>query len=98
MKIDDEHHLYAYARELGDQTVYVVLNRSDENTTAEIPVTGSQTSFIDWLNPADANLNITDSSRPTISAKMDAKELQADHGVLSIPMTPYEATVLAKKD
>ena len=84
--------MFAFARELNDQHVYVVLNRSDQAQSVEIPVKGG--SFVDWLNPEQAVLTAADGKLPTVSIAKDAKKLAATGGVLKIDMKPYTAAVL----
>jgi cyclomaltodextrinase / maltogenic alpha-amylase / neopullulanase len=77
VKIDDAAGVYAFARDLNDQTVYVVLNRSNRQQTVPLPISNKTGRFIDVMNATDT------------------RTLTVKDGMLSLPMTPYQAMLLA---
>ena len=100
VKIDDSRSAYAFARDLKDQTVYILLNRSPQENTVEIPVGGDgNRRFLDWLNPSQASLtsakDTNPASRPTIGPARNASAIQSDHGILAIPLKAYGAAILS---
>src|SRR5205814_8239958 len=63
---DDAHGIYSFARELGDEHVYVVLNRSPREQTAKLPVQGER--FIDWLDQSHPKI-LARSGEATVALK-----------------------------
>src|ERR1022692_770199 len=53
---DDARNLLVYSRDLGDDRVYVVVNRSADPQSADLRIGPPKTDFsmIDWLDPAEA--------------------------------------------
>jgi glycosidase len=47
--IDDGRGEYAFARDLGDQHVYIVLNHADHEQTVEFKAAEHDAKFVDWL-------------------------------------------------
>ena len=91
--MDDAKGVFSFARDLGDQSVYVVVNRSDKPQTVQIPVKSG--SFVDWMDSAQVKLVTADSALPTVMMSKDAKKLAAVDGMLKIEMKPYQAAVLS---
>jgi cyclomaltodextrinase / maltogenic alpha-amylase / neopullulanase len=93
VKMDDEHGMYAFARELGPETVYVIINRSPSYQSIELPI-AADGAYVDWLDPSQAELKAGD-DRPTVSEVAGAKHMQADHGTLTIALPRYGTAVLS---
>ena len=50
--VDDDRGVYAFARELGDDVAYVVVNRSDSERQITVPAEGLDgKKLVDWLDP-----------------------------------------------
>lgn len=98
---DDENNLLAYRRSLGDQHVYVVLNRSDREQELQLPLAGEDADrpLIDWLNPEHARLDPPDTAaspltRPTVTP-LDGARVMPDRGAVTIRLAPYGSAVLS---
>jgi glycosidase len=93
--IDDERGVYAFVRELGDERVYVVINRSDKPATVEVPIEAK--SFVNWM---DAAHQVTEAhrddptGRPQISPSADAPGPLTRGGKAVIDLKPYGTAVL----
>jgi glycosidase len=92
VKMDDERGIFAFARELNDQRVYVVINRSAQAQSVEIPVKGD--SFVDWMSPAQVELATADGRLPTVSLSKEAKKFSAVNGSLTVELKPFGTSVL----
>jgi cyclomaltodextrinase / maltogenic alpha-amylase / neopullulanase len=95
--IDDAHGVYAFARELDQKTVSVVLNRSDKPVKLRVPVTANL--VFDWMDseqmetlPADLNQS---NSRPGLRPKTTAHGLAAKDGVVQLELGAYGTAILA---
>jgi glycosidase len=95
--IDDARGVYAFVRELSNEQVYVLLNRSNRPTVVEVPIEARDGNVFlqNWMDPDQAELteaaNAPD-GRPSIVAKPGARvhELLP----LKLRMNPYETAVL----
>jgi glycosidase len=93
---DDEHGVYAFARDLGGRHAYVVLNRSNEDRTIAVNVAGDgQSKLLDWLDPAQVSLTVSDQDRPTIEMKPDAAGIPLANGKFTITLKPFASAVLS---
>lgn len=94
--VDDANGVLAFARDKGDETVIVVINRSDKSVSVEVPVKdGSQ--LINYMSDSaivSFDDNKTD-ARPTIKAKDGATRLVAENGKLKVELGAYETAILA---
>lgn len=98
VRIDDARGTYVFARDLGDQHVYVVLNHSARKQTVEFKAADRDTAFVDWMSAAQADVKNTSSEdRPTVELNPSANPLNAPNGVLAVPMQPWGAAVLTEK-
>jgi cyclomaltodextrinase / maltogenic alpha-amylase / neopullulanase len=96
--IDDKHSLYAFARELNHQAVYVVMNRSEKSVRTKVPV-DSKSIFVDWLDPQQTEIMPADAAlptnRPTIAAKSNLYTITANDGVIQLELGAYDTAILA---
>jgi glycosidase len=95
--IEDDNGVYAFARDLKGQHVYVALNRSDAPHTIKLKVDANG-SYVNWLDPAMAEVNppAGDSDRPTVAARTDAKLLDATGNEVMIELKPFSTAVISK--
>jgi glycosidase len=92
--IDDDRGVYAFVRELGEERVYVVLNRSDKPATVVVPIDAK--SFINWMDPAhqvSAAQGNDLKARPTIEASVDAPAPITREGKATLDLKPYSTAV-----
>ena len=97
--VDDERSIYAFARELDGKTVYVVLNRSKAEQSADLPIEGNP-NLIDWLNAPDVEwrpLPDSPTARPSLVVE-GAKTMSPTGGKLSVQLKPYGTMILAEKN
>jgi glycosidase len=97
IKTDDAAGVIAFARESGDQQVYVVLNRSASARDVQVPVSSSGKMFVNWIDPAQADLVLYSdtNSRPTL-APAKSKLHEARDGSLLLRLSPFEIAVLSE--
>ncbi|WP_428940733.1 alpha-amylase family glycosyl hydrolase [Fontivita pretiosa] len=95
--IDDRQGVLGFTRQVGDDCVYVVLNRSDKPARVNVPVEAGH-SFIDWMNPAHAELKLPadGNDRPTIAPKPGATPLSTDPDgkTVVVELDPYDTAIL----
>jgi len=95
--IDDRQGVLGFARELEDQRVCVVLNRSDKPVRVEVPVQAAQ-HLIDWMDPAQAELKLPPDGddRPTIAPRRGATPLSSGPGgrTVVVELDPYDTAIL----
>lgn len=96
VKIDDEANVYAFAREQGDQRVYVVLNRSDKERRIDLDGIDKG----DYLNYADAQSVVVvegkgAGDRPTL--KVEGKPQPVADGKLSVTLPASGVAIFATK-
>jgi hypothetical protein len=93
--IDDQHGVYVYARDLGDQHAYIVLNRSSKERTIEVPIDlANGTKLINYLDPKQADLKESENDRPVIEVKSDAHLAAVNGGKFTITLKPFTTAVL----
>ncbi|HRK30457.1 MAG TPA: alpha-amylase family glycosyl hydrolase [Tepidisphaeraceae bacterium] len=95
--VDDDAGVIAYAREKGDEAVYVVINRSNQPTTVQLPVANGRRLF-DYLSES-AKVSFEDdgaASRPTISVASDAKPFVVTEGNVRVELPTYGTAILAE--
>ena len=93
--IDDANNVIAFARQLGDASVCVAINRSDHEQTIDVPVSRSG-DYLDWLDPAQVALKATDNDRPTVEPTGGTMKYTAKDGVVTVTLKPFGAAVIAK--
>ena len=99
--IDDDHGVYAFKREDGAQTAYVVINRSDRAVRITIPVNLGQPNakYVDWLNPSQTRLVPAalgqPQSRPSLQIRWSAQLQRPDQNTLRISLPAYGTAILA---
>lgn len=96
---DDKTGVLAYARDLDNQHVYVVLNRSAEVRTIELELAEGDrgVEMIDWLDPAQAKVRggrvDAPAGRPRLVPVEGAG--RAAGPVVAVELGPYESAVLS---
>jgi len=99
---DDPRQLLVYSRDLGDDHVYVLVNRSADQESVDLRIGPPDTDFsmIDWLDPdeaivQDAPAGVPD-GRPLIQAISGAKPaVVSHHGKATVSLKPWGTMILA---
>jgi cyclomaltodextrinase / maltogenic alpha-amylase / neopullulanase len=101
--IDDGRSIYGFVRNLPDQQVYVVLNRSDSEQAIEFDVDepDSQARLINWLNSEQVNMvppadDAAPDARPTLRVAPDAEGLNIADGTATITLPPYGTAIISR--
>jgi glycosidase len=92
--IDDARNIYAFARELDQKVVYVVINRNDSPATVELPVNGV-TGFIDWMDAESVEVKQDSGARPAPSPRSGARQISSNGGKLTVELKPFGTAILA---
>ena len=102
---DDEKGVYAFSRDLGDDHVCVIVNRSPYGRVARFGFgpRDRNVALIDWLDPREARLYNASAGepdgRPTITAVRGAASgTVARHGIVSVVLQPWGAMILSTSD
>ncbi len=95
--IDDNRDVYAFVRELGNERVYVVMNRSEKPATVEVPV-ASGDRFVNWMDPAQVTVLVPaqDWGTARVIHPPDAPQVHASDGTIKIELKPHGTAVLAE--
>jgi glycosidase len=96
---DDSRGVLTFSRELGDDRVHVVINRSPR-TQAVAVTAGDATAkpMVDWANTDNVSLVPASSEsdgRPTLKLKQGIRPLEASSGAYKVNVPPYGVAVLA---
>jgi glycosidase len=102
---DNEKGVYAFSRDLGDDHICVVVNRSPYGHTERL-IFGPRdrnVALIDWLNRRETHLSSAPpgdaDGRPTITAiEGAAPGAIARHGVINVALGPWGAMILSTPD
>lgn len=100
--LDDAEGVFAFARELDGQTVYVVINRIEVDSEIDLPLAAGENSpLFNWLDMNSTELNASvdakADARPTIGIKPDALEYEPVDGRLRLHLPPFGSMILAPK-
>ena len=101
---DDAHNVLVYSRDLGDEHVYVLVNRSDEARPVDLSIAPADktTYLIDWLDVTQAAVHYAPdeaTDRPQIQPVPGAVPAVVTHnGVASINLKPWGTMILAPAD
>jgi glycosidase len=102
---DDAQGVYAFSRDLGNDHICVIVNRSDEERTEQLKFgpADKDADLINWLDPSEANLSDLapdqPDSRPTITAIDGAAPAAiAHHGSVTVTLKPWDAMILSTPD
>jgi glycosidase len=96
---DDRTGVLAFARELGDQHVYVVINRSGAERTVKVPVGGTKNgaNWVDWLNTSHMALTdpptSADDGRPTLKPRPGTRRLTPKDGAIELRLPAYGSAI-----
>jgi cyclomaltodextrinase len=97
----DARNILVYSRDLGDDHVYVLVNRSNESQSVDLPTapTDANARLIDWLDKTQAVVRPappTADGRPRIEAMSGASPAAVVHnGHVLVHLKPWGAMVLA---
>jgi glycosidase len=98
---DDATGVYAFARELGDEHAYVVLNRSGESRDISVPfgsinaaAAAAGRTFTDWLDPAHAELAAGGDGRPVLRPRPGARRISVTDATIRLRLPPYGSALL----
>jgi hypothetical protein len=99
---DDARNILVYSRDLGDTHVYVLVNRSGDMQSVDLPIgpATADSGMIDWLDPAqtvvqNASANARD-GRPQIQTVPNAKPAVMSHnGKATVSLKPWGTMILA---
>ncbi len=94
LTIDDAAGVLAFARAVGDDVVYVALNRSNEKRTIELDLPDA--TYVNYVEPSVGIVQLNN-SLPIPMVKNDAG-VKPSGGKLSLTLEPYGIAVLAKKN
>ena len=96
--IDDERGVYGFVRELGDERVYVVLNRGNKGASIEVAVHESELALVDWMDPAQATVVVPaqDWGQTHAIHPPDATPTRSTNGKVTLQLKPYGTAVLAR--
>ena len=99
---DDARNILAYSRDLGEDHVYVLVNRSATAQTADLPIgpPDADSAMIDWLDPSQAAVRNAPAGvrdgRPGIQAVPGARpSVVSRHGKASVSLKPWGTMILA---
>jgi glycosidase len=101
---DDARNILAYSRDLGDDHVYVLVNRSNEAQSVDLSTVPNDTDvrLINWLDETQAVVraaSATADGRPQIEAIPGATPAAVVHsGHALVNLKPWAAMVLAPAD
>ena len=94
---EDKTGIYGFERELGEERVYVVVNRSGEKRTVKVPVQ-EKGPVVDWLNANEVDLRSeSPEDRLKLSLRKSAHGLAVRDGACEMTMEPWETAILTKK-
>jgi len=94
---EDDRGVYVFARELGDDVAYVVVNRSNQQRKIDVAAEGLDgKKLVNWLDPDHARVVQGEGARPQLVAKPDAKFVPVTDGGFVITLKPFATAVLSK--
>ncbi len=99
---DDGTGVLAYARDLDNQHVYIVINRSPEAREVSIPLAQGDRGavMIDWLDPAQAQVVMDDAdtadARPRLVPVEDAGRVAGPE--FTVRLEPYGSAILSNRE
>ena len=97
MEANDSTGVFAFVREIGDDRVWVAINRSDRPQKLQLP-SATTGGFMEWLDPAATELNVPPNAteRPKLARRSQAPGLTALGGVATIELPAYGTAVLTE--
>jgi cyclomaltodextrinase len=102
VQIDNARGTYVYARDLGDQHVYVVLNHNSREQTVEFKAADHDAKMIDWLSAAQGDVRPASTQqvdgRTTVELNANANPIDAPGGRVSLSLKPFGAAILTAKE
>jgi glycosidase len=96
--MEDDRGVYAFARDLGGETVYVVINRSNQQRKIDVPADGLDgAKLVNWLDVESAQVMQKPGSRPAIELKPTARGVAVNDGRFVMTLEPFATAVLTKQ-
>ena len=101
---DDKTGVLAYARDLDNDHVYVVLNRSDKTRTVELDLAKDdrRATLIDWLDPKQVRVEMDNAqdadARPRLIVKPGAAVPDDPGARVTLKIPAYGSAVLSDRD
>ena len=102
---DDPRGIYAFARDAGPQTAWVVLNRSGKDQQISFPVgkeVAEGTVLVDWLDPSQADLvaptNDSATARPTLSLRDASTGSPVHQGAAVVNLSAFGTAILTAQE
>ena len=99
---DDARNLLVFSRDLGDTHIYVLVNRSGESQSVDLPIgpAAGNSAMIDWFDPAQTLVkNPVESARdgrPQIELVPGVKPALVSHnGKATVSLKPWATMILA---
>ena len=96
----DDSGLLVFARDLGQDRVYVAINRSPEGRTALVPVEDDGAAYYDLMNPAAVSLidaTADGVSRLALEIKPGAPRLGQNRRGVVLRLDPWDVAILTTK-
>ena len=100
---NDETGVLAYARDLDNDHVYVVLNRSSEprEMVLELAKEDWDSQLINWLDPSQAHLKVelgpSPDARPKLAAHPGASVATGPSRMVTLQLEPFSSVVLSDR-
>jgi cyclomaltodextrinase len=94
---DDGSGILVYSRDLGDQRVYVVINKNAAAQSVDLTI-GKDNPLIDWNDPAQTSIQNggkNPDARPQVQPLSAAKPAVPHNGKLTVSLKPWSAMILA---
>lgn len=101
---DDDTGVFAFKRQLGNDNVYVVLNRSDQERTVSVPIDKPDRTRIlcDWLDASVIDLHDPDPAKPDARSTVELKSGIVFPTIVTatktVKLKPYTSAILAPVD
>jgi len=99
---DDARNILVYSRDLGDSHIYVLVNRSGDMQSVDLPLgpAASDSALIDWLDPAQTVMQnappTARDGRPQIQTLPGVKPAVVSHnGKATVSVKPWGTMILA---
>jgi cyclomaltodextrinase / maltogenic alpha-amylase / neopullulanase len=100
--MDDVNGIFVYARDLGTQHVYIVVNRSPTEHDATFAVEPAIKYLWNFLSARDAVVGVVNygaerpQARPTADVAITAKGISPVNGTVSVHLAPWDSLILTE--
>jgi glycosidase len=93
---DNAAGIFAYSRDLGNRNVFVVLNHSNHNQAIHFTAANHDAAFINWADPAVANVTFGPDARPDVDVDAHAVLVDAPLGKVTISLPAWGVAILTE--